>query len=144
MLRSHAGPLMVRHVTKLGRGTTPPEGRTPVHTVDTQEARQRLETLLAELDRSVATLTPASDAVDHHGTPGDADAGLDLADNARAAALLEVAQQQRHQVLEALHRVDEGTYGLCVMCGSPLPEGRLEARPEAARCVACQAKSELR
>ena len=115
-----------------------------MHTVDTQEARQRLEVLLAELDRSVATLTPASDAVDHHGTPGDADAGLDLADNARATALLEVAQQQRRQVIEALQRIDEGTYGLCVVCGTPLPEGRLEARPEAARCVSCQAKAEVR
>jgi DnaK suppressor protein len=115
-----------------------------VHTVDTQEARQRLEEMLAELDRSVVTLTPASDTSDHHGTPGDADAGLDLADNARAAALLQVAEQQRRQVVEALRRIDDGTYGLCVVCGTPLPEGRLEARPEAARCVTCQAKSELR
>jgi DnaK suppressor protein len=27
-----------------------------------------------------------------------------------------------------------------VDCGLPVPEGRLEARPEASRCVACQAK----
>jgi len=32
----------------------------------------------------------------------------------------------------------EGTYGQCVDCGKPVPEGRLEARPEASRCVACQ------
>jgi DnaK suppressor protein len=114
-----------------------------VHTVDTQEARQRLEATLAELDRSVATLTPPSDeAADHHGTPGDADAGLDLADTARATALLEVATEQRRHVIEALRRIDDGTYGSCVICGNPLPEGRLEARPEAARCMACQEKTE--
>lgn len=112
--------------------------------VDTQEARERLEASLADLDRSIATLTPAAGDSDHHGTPGDADAGLDLADNARAAALLEVATEQRRHVLEALQRVDAGTYGLCVICGTPLPEGRLEARPEAARCMACQAKVESR
>jgi DnaK suppressor protein len=113
-----------------------------VHTVDTQLARQRLEATLAELDRSVATLTPRSGDADHHGTPGDADAGLDLADNARATALVEVATGQRRQVIEALRRLDEGTYGVCVICGAPLAEGRLEAKPEAARCMACQARAE--
>ena len=115
-----------------------------MHTVDTQEIRQRLEATLAELDRSVITLAPASGDGDHHGTPGDADAGLDLADNERATALVEVARQQRQQVLAALQRIDEGTYGLCVVCGTALPEGRLEAKPEAARCVSCQAKAESR
>jgi DnaK suppressor protein len=115
-----------------------------VQAVDTQQARERLEASLADLDRSIATLTPQVSDSDHHGTPGDADAGLDLADNARAAALLEVATEQRRHVLEALQRIDAGTYGLCVICGTPLPEGRLEARPEAARCMACQAKVEAR
>jgi DnaK suppressor protein len=43
-------------------------------------------------------------------------------------------------VLGALQRIDLGTYGICVDCGGPVPEGRLEAKPEAARCVACQAR----
>jgi DnaK suppressor protein len=113
-----------------------------VRTLDTQEARERLEASLADLDRSIATLTPRTGDSDHHGTPGDADAGLDLADNARAAALLEVATEQRRHVVEALRRIEDGSYGSCVICGEPLPEGRLEARPEAARCMACQAKVE--
>ena len=103
-----------------------------------------IKATLAELDRSVLTLMPVPAEGDHHGTPGDADAGLDLADNARAAALLEVATEQRRHVLEALRRIEAGTYGLCVICGTPLPEGRLEARPEAARCMTCQAKVESR
>jgi len=40
----------------------------------------------------------------------------------------------------ALRRVSKGTYGLCVDCAKPVPEGRLEARPDASRCVACQAR----
>ena len=43
-------------------------------------------------------------------------------------------------MLAALARLDDDTYGQCVDCGHEIPEGRLEARPEAARCVACQAK----
>ncbi|MFC7647950.1 TraR/DksA family transcriptional regulator [Streptosporangium lutulentum] len=40
--------------------------------------------------------------------------------------------------------MEDGSYGLCTDCGSPVPEGRLEARPEAARCVQCQSKRERR
>ena len=29
---------------------------------------------------------------------------------------------------------------VCADCGKPIPEGRLDARPEAARCVGCQSK----
>jgi RNA polymerase-binding transcription factor DksA len=45
-------------------------------------------------------------------------------------------------VREALARLDAGTYGRCVDCGRELPDERLEARPEAARCVDCQQKVE--
>ncbi|MBD3782743.1 MAG: TraR/DksA C4-type zinc finger protein [Micrococcales bacterium] len=35
----------------------------------------------------------------------------------------------------ALVRVEEGRYGLCTVCGEPIPDGRLEARPTARTCV---------
>ena len=35
----------------------------------------------------------------------------------------------------ARQRVAEGSYGRCEVCGEPIPEGRLEARPWAVRCV---------
>jgi RNA polymerase-binding transcription factor DksA len=38
----------------------------------------------------------------------------------------------------ALHRITEGTYGACVHCGIAIPTERLEFRPFAAGCVACQ------
>jgi RNA polymerase-binding transcription factor DksA len=41
-----------------------------------------------------------------------------------------------------LQRLDEGTYGRCVDCGQDLSAARLEAKPEAARCVTCQGKAE--
>lgn len=49
------------------------------------------------------------------------------------------AQEQLLSVLEqvrrARQRVADGTYGVCEVCGEPIPEGRLEARPWAVRCV---------
>lgn len=42
------------------------------------------------------------------------------------------------EIADALERIDDGTYGYCVECGNPIDRGRLEALPQAARCVACQ------
>lgn len=40
------------------------------------------------------------------------------------------------QVRTALARIDDGTYGTCEVCGRPIGDERLEARPWAVRCVA--------
>jgi RNA polymerase-binding protein DksA len=42
----------------------------------------------------------------------------------------------------ALERLDAGTYGRCIDCGTTIPRSRLAQHPEAARCVACQQRSE--
>ncbi len=107
------------------------------------QTRERLEAMAAELDRSVYTLRVEPPDPDEAGSPGDADASGDLADNARSAAIIEVAQQQLRQVREALRRLDAGEYGRCVDCGVELPADRLDAKPEAARCMTCQGKAEL-
>jgi DnaK suppressor protein len=104
-------------------------------------ARVRLERMLAELDRSIGTLR--GDPL----TPWDrspADAGSVLTDADRNLAMLEAANRQRRSVLAALKRLDEGVYGRCADCGDSVPEGRLEARPEADRCVQCQSRRERR
>ena len=38
----------------------------------------------------------------------------------------------------ALGRIEAGTYGSCDRCGAAIPEERLELRPFASTCVACQ------
>jgi RNA polymerase-binding transcription factor DksA len=112
--------------------------------VDTATARKRLEEMRDDLDRSIAVLRgeqPADDGTS--GYPADpADAGANLSEADRTLAVLEAAQRQRSQVLDALDRLDGGSYGTCIGCDRPVPAGRLEARPEAARCVACQSKAD--
>lgn len=39
---------------------------------------------------------------------------------------------------QALMRIDEGSYGLCVRCGKPISEKRLEAMPTARYDAECQ------
>ncbi|WP_433244764.1 TraR/DksA family transcriptional regulator [Streptosporangium sp. CA-135522] len=109
--------------------------------MDAATARVRLESMLAELDRSIKVLRGDPLAVWDRSA---ADAGSVLTDVDRVRAMLDAATRQRRSVLEALKRLDDGLYGLCADCGKPVPEGRLEARPEAARCVQCQSKRERR
>ena len=42
----------------------------------------------------------------------------------------------------ALRRIEEGCYGLCLDCGARIPDARLNAAPEASRCITCQEKAE--
>ena len=39
----------------------------------------------------------------------------------------------------ALVKLDEGTYGLCDVCGEPIAEKRLRAMPDVVTCVTCAA-----
>jgi DnaK suppressor protein len=110
--------------------------------MDTTTARKRLEEIRAELERSIAVLKGEQEqderVLDYPQDP--ADAGANLSESERTQAVLHVAKTQHAEVLGALQRIEVGTYGTCVDCGTGVPEGRLEAKPEASRCVKCQGK----
>ncbi len=48
----------------------------------------------------------------------------------------ETAQSIR-DIQAALLRIEDGTYGICGQCGEDISTGRLQAVPEATRCVNC-------
>lgn len=55
--------------------------------------------------------------------------------------VLKLGDQQSRMVAEidqALMRMDEGSYGICVRCSRPIDERRLEAMPTARYDAACQ------
>ena len=110
--------------------------------METTVARKRLVQMRDDLDHSIAVLQGERPGpVAGTGYPQDsADAGSMLSEADRTEAVLDSARSQRDEVLAALARIDDNTYGQCVDCGGEIPEGRLDARPDAARCVGCQAK----
>ena len=114
--------------------------------MDTVIARERLEEMRGQIDRSILVLEgehPSGRAAAD--SPQDpADAGTTLSETDRTEAALAAVQTQRRLVMDALVRIDHGSYGMCGDCAKPIPEGRLDARPEAARCVACQSKRDRR
>lgn len=42
------------------------------------------------------------------------------------------------QIEKALKRIEDGTFGLCRVCGCDIPVARLEAVPTAKTCVPCK------
>jgi DnaK suppressor protein len=113
--------------------------------VDLQDARNQLEQMLRELDSTTTTLEgegAGESAELSHLDQHPADTASEISDVDRENAVIEAAEGQRTQVVAALARLDDGTYGTCVDCGRPIPDARLEVRPEAARCVEDQARAE--
>jgi RNA polymerase-binding transcription factor DksA len=53
--------------------------------------------------------------------------------------LIAAARQQLEETEAALHRVDDGSFGLCASCAVPITSERLEILPAARYCATCQA-----
>ncbi len=73
----------------------------------------------------------------------------DIVDTANSAyesqifdALSENEQKKLHEINEAMKRIEEGVYGKCVVCGSNIERKRLEAIPEAKKCIVCKMAEE--
>lgn len=93
---------------------------------ENQHGKQRAEALIDDYEQSAADwdLAPILRDLVH-------------AENERDRTELAAIQ-------DALLRMREGQYGVCVACGEPIALARLQAQPEGARCVRCQAQLERR
>ena len=94
--------------------------------LESERARLRIE-LSAEIE-SPGQMTYGSQAA----------AATHVFEQQRDLALRDRAQQHLAQEDAALARLDEGWFGICLRCGNPIAEARLEALPWAAYCIACQ------
>lgn len=112
--------------------------------------KDRLETMLAELQAEVSEdIAALAQDVDSRGedtTPSQhpADVASDL--YAREELIVDelTLAAEVEEIEAALGRIAAGTYGKCVECGATIDPARLEARPQASRCIACQRQHEDR
>src|SRR5262249_42720011 len=72
-------------------------------------------------------------AQDRPGDTGDASAADENESEEFTEGELDASVLQ--QVRDALHRIDEGTFGRCIVDGAPIEERRLEAVPWTPYCV---------
>jgi DnaK suppressor protein len=91
--------------------------------------RQLLDRYRDELDRADEELaSPESEDVERATEQWDARLLSILGDtDARALA----------EVIAALRRIDDGSYGACTSCGERIGAARLDVLPEAALCIEC-------
>lgn len=101
----------------------------------------RMEKRIAEAEAELAAILQQGsdltgrDPADIGSSNLERDQEMSIANNVR-----EVAEQTRL----ALHRFDEGKYGLCEVCGGAIGKGRLQVFPRATLCVACKQREERR
>lgn len=101
--------------------------------------------LLEERDRLVSSI---SNAEQTSRSEADRDPGLEMSDYAEVGTdnfnletMLSIASsdsERLREVMDALQRVDNGTYGICEGSGKPIPIKRLEAIPSARYCIEYQ------
>jgi len=119
--------------------------------MDEARARQLLDDMLRELDETNGEVR-GQQAEFREGSGYEsgilsqhpADYATDVEHVEEQNLLLGYNREEREQVLAAQRRLDAGTYGICVDCGRPIDDERLEARPQAERCSQDQERSERR
>lgn len=84
-----------------------------------------------------------------YGKEADEEGSQDIADKASNSYtkefLFSLSNNERdmlQQVDEAIVRIDDRRFGVCVVCEEELDKKRLEAVPWAKRCISCQEKQE--
>ena len=108
-------------------------------TIDFNLLRRRLETeresLLKEL-KSTA-LVAARRERGPYGEQGEL--ATEIVEVEKGLVLETCVRDQLAEVERALHKFDQGTYGLGDICGQPIEPARLEALPYANLCLSCKA-----
>lgn len=118
-------------------------------TLDLNQIRNRLETRRNEIRQNLAGLTEAQptpvDAVEASEGPQDfEEVAIDFLETQKEQSIQVNEQALLTEIEQALVRLDNGTYGTCIVCGQPIPEKRLEAIPWAARCIKDEEQLEQR
>jgi RNA polymerase-binding transcription factor DksA len=128
-----------------GKGMTVVSTRSKAGTRARLEAeRDRLEGVreslieASTLDGSQRLATAELSLADQH----PADVGTEMFEREKDYSILEQVAAEIQEVERALHRLEQGTYGICEDCGRPIASARLAARPSANLCVDDQARRE--
>ena len=125
------------------RPTTRTPGKDTVQfsAADLKDFRRRLLEARSRATNGVDAMraTGFNEADDH-----EADGGDGTNQTLRLQALGQMGNINRtiQQIDEALHRIDDGTYGVCTVCGQLIRKPRLLNQPFVLTCMECQSEME--
>ena len=99
---------------------------------------ERLERLQNEAEKTLGDLTAEKenlpDSIDLASEESERDFNIRIKDRERRLIM---------KVREALARIDDGSFGVCVACGEDISEKRLIARPVTTHCIDCKTAAEM-
>lgn len=106
--------------------------------IDLENLKKRLLSMRNDIMSEVNHNAEFSNSI---GTDGVQDIGDVSANTYNRQILLSLNDGQRvmlKDIDDALDRIKEGEYGLCIECGDDINVKRLEVRPQAKYCVDCK------
>ena len=108
---------------------------------DLKDFRKRLLEARAKAMSGVDVLkaTGFNEADDHEADGGD---GTNQTLRLQALGQMENVNRTIQQIDEALHRIDDGSYGVCTVCGQLIRKPRLINQPFVLTCMECQSEME--
>jgi RNA polymerase-binding transcription factor DksA len=109
---------------------------------DYSEVRNNLLALLAELEQRFGKIT---DNITHANEPLSHDFAEQVTEleNSEVVDFLgNFTRAEITQVKQAIKRIDEGEYGVCVDCGEIVQPERLKILPFTPTCIRCAEKAE--
>ena len=113
------------------------------------EIRTRLEADLREAIGRLRQMSGGIAAEELPGAIGDNSPFADEVDEIQANESRELGFATRtmlvervNRIADALERLSEGEYGVCVECGETIAPARLRALPEVQTCIRCQDRLE--
>lgn len=98
-----------------------------------------LQKLLAEMQRVRAEIAAHARRAQERSTSGNdiGDDGSEIEQVSKNLALKEHLERLLAQIEVAVHRIEQGVYGMCARCGQAINPERLEALPYATTCLSC-------
>ena len=125
------------------RPTTRAQGKSTVKfpAGDLKDFRRRLLDARTKAISGVDVLkaTGFNEADDHEADGGD---GTNQTLRLQALGQMENVNRTIQKIDEALHRIDDGTYGVCTVCGQLIRKPRLLNQPFVLTCMECQSEME--
>jgi len=71
-----------------------------------------------------------------------ADHGTDAMEREKNLLFAQRSDDYIEYLNEALQRIEEGSFGVCRVCGGEIGRARLEAVPTATQCIQCKSKQD--
>ena len=113
-----------------------------------KQVKAKLENLANELDDSRGNLESSiggssSLAQESVYSVHMADAGTDSYEREKGYHFINRETDYHKFLTKALERIEDGSFGVCTICGELIPEERMIEVPNATKCVRCKEREKL-